>query len=886
MNIAEKKKIVVVIGPGRSGTSAITRGLKVFGVDLGGNLMPPKSGVNDKGFWEDQDIYSLNRDIFKEIKHDWHRLTPVDFNILPKREFDALKLRAIEVIRNKTKTTNLFGMKDPQITRLLPFWREVFAYLSLKDTYVIACRNPMNVARSLSKYTGFSLVKSYLLWFENTFASLIASEGANRVVVSYDFLMQNPLAQLQRIGSALDLQVDANGNDFYEYSSQFLDAKLRHNEFQIDDLLSDGDVPPKCIMLYELILKFATDAIAINSQNAIQEINRFKSIHHGDSFLQKCVQNLEDKQSATFSELVERDAQLVQLNQTVSGRDGHIASLMQTVESLIIDRDSKNAGLTQLHGAFTRLSQERDEQTAQLNQVIAARNEEIFNLKQTIKSLIIDRDSQNAGFAQLRDAFTRLSQERDEHVAQLNHVVATRDERIEKVNMELSALYKSKSWRLTTPLRKLVWLGRELLAFPFRRGGQNAHSPAPASVLVPESPCSVLCGVKAMPKENSFRILLVSYYCPTRAHAGGLRILDIYALIRRHCPDIQLDLFTYHRPSIDWSLDEIYRLFDNVYFSPVEDLTAETLVDLRGAPLTYDVVDLQFHQSAYHINEYKKISKKIIFTPMECAAKVLFLELRSKLQVRNFLRFRKLPTLICAAAEEIVFAHKVDQVVCVSSTDAAFLRMLTSSKRICGIDTCVSQFEFREALASYYEIAGAINKPISVLYVAYFGSETNVLALLWYLEHVHPLIKARVPDYTLKVVGRGDLSPFFKYREKSIEFVGEVPAISPYIKEARVSIAPALGGSGFRGKVNQYAVLGCPCVVSPIAFKGLSYQDGVNIFIAKTPEMFADRCVQLLTDTELNDRIGKAARQLCMERYTWQSKWVAIRKIYKLEVVE
>jgi glycosyltransferase involved in cell wall biosynthesis len=74
-------------------------------------------------------------------------------------------------------------------------------------------------------------------------------------------------------------------------------------------------------------------------------------------------------------------------------------------------------------------------------------------------------------------------------------------------------------------------------------------------------------------------------------------------------------------------------------------------------------------------------------------------------------------------------------------------------------------------------------------------------------------------------------------------------------------------------------------VVSPIAFKGLAYQDGMSIFVAETPELFADRCIQLLTDLDLNDRMGQAARRLCLDRYSWASKWPAIREIYTLQGV-
>ncbi|MCK4623659.1 MAG: glycosyltransferase [Desulfuromonadales bacterium] len=410
--------------------------------------------------------------------------------------------------------------------------------------------------------------------------------------------------------------------------------------------------------------------------------------------------------------------------------------------------------------------------------------------------------------------------------------------------------------------------------------------------------------------EAKFRILLVSYYCPTRAHAGGLRILDIYELIRQRCPDVQLDLLTHHRPTIDWSLDEVYQIFHNVYLSPTEDLTPDGLTALRGSPMTYDVIDHQFHQSGYQIDAFKCIGDKIIFTPMESMVKVLFVDLadafkhisrkiiftpikllskilfidpHSKFLTHDRLRPLNIPLALHLAAHEVKFTLKADEVVCVGQKDAACIRAVALSRHVRGVDTGVSQFEFAEALAPNFTSTSATDRPCRLLYVAYFGSETNVIALRWYLDHVHHLVKASVPDYIFTVVGRGDISSFSKYADNSIEFVGEVPALAPHIQQARVCIAPAFNGSGLRGKINQYAVLGVPCVVSPISARGLAYQDGVNIFIAKNPEVFADRCVRLLTDSDLNNRMGHAARQLCIKHYSWQSKWAAIRKIYKLK---
>jgi glycosyltransferase involved in cell wall biosynthesis len=461
-------------------------------------------------------------------------------------------------------------------------------------------------------------------------------------------------------------------------------------------------------------------------------------------------------------------------------------------------------------------------------------------------------------------------------------VIAERDNELNEFRTELSAVYKSKSWRVTSPLR---WLVRKYSGAD--SGDTNRKykdlKTKPRQELPPASNFESADNVPAEHNNSRFRILLVSYYCPTRAHAGGLRILDIYALIRKQCPNFQIDLLTFHRPSIDWSLDAARHVFHNVYLSPTEELTPEALLELRGTPLNYDVVDLQFHQSGYQIDAFRCIGSKIIFTPMESLAKVAFIDLRTNLLTTNSSQLLKVAASLRAAAEEVVFALKADEVICVSRADASFLRAITSSRRVRWMDTGVSQFEFADALDPDFGCTHANSRRCNVLFVAYFGSETNVSALRWYLDNVHPIVKAAVPAYVLTIVGRGDLSAFSNYRDSSIEFVGEVDAVAPYIQAARVGIAVALSGSGFRGKVNQYAILGVPSVVSPIAHKGLAYQDGKNIFVAEKPGVFAEKCVQLLTDFELNDRMGRLARELCLANYTWQSKWPEICSIYNLE---
>jgi len=232
-----------------------------------------------------------------------------------------------------------------------------------------------------------------------------------------------------------------------------------------------------------------------------------------------------------------------------------------------------------------------------------------------------------------------------------------------------------------------------------------------------------------------------------------------------------------------------------------------------------------------------------------------------------------------------MFSRKADEVVCVSEKDASSLRMFCHATKVSSLETAVSNIEFPDVFDYRHEdIAPELKQPI-ILFIAYFGSQTNIDALKWYLTKVHPLINKALPEYKLHIVGRGDLSIFNEYQSGSIEFIGEVPTLAPYIREAKIGISPALTGGGFRGKINQYSIFGVPVVASALSAKGLIYQDGLDIFITNHARQFAKQCIRLLRENDLNREMGQRAREKAFAKYTWESRMDDIKKIYNLEVV-
>lgn len=237
----QKKRLVVVLGMHRSGTSAITRGLRALGVALGERTAPGVVGENDKGFWEDVDLQELNNQMLSFLDSSWDDVRPVSSADVTRLERAGFPARCQALLAAKLDAESVFGLKDPRLARLIPFWGRVFRDCSFDVVYVIALRNPLSVVRSLAKRNGMDPVQGYLLWADHVLASLLATEGEGRVLVDYDLLMAEPTAQLQRMAAALSLSVI--DEELAIYRDSFIDEGLRHAAFGLADLEAD----PACL---------------------------------------------------------------------------------------------------------------------------------------------------------------------------------------------------------------------------------------------------------------------------------------------------------------------------------------------------------------------------------------------------------------------------------------------------------------------------------------------------------------------------------------------------------------------------------------------------------------------------------------------------------------
>jgi polysaccharide biosynthesis protein PslH len=214
------------------------------------------------------------------------------------------------------------------------------------------------------------------------------------------------------------------------------------------------------------------------------------------------------------------------------------------------------------------------------------------------------------------------------------------------------------------------------------------------------------------------------------------------------------------------------------------------------------------------------------------------------------------------ARAERLYARRADHVVTVSPADQDFFAGLTDSRKVSVIPTGVDLDYFQPA-----DSAGDAQRLVFTGTMDYFPNEDGIVYLI---REILPLIRRRIPEVILSVVGRRPSSWLQALAAKTlgVEVTGRVEDVRPYIREAAVYVVPLRVGGGTRLKIFEAMAMGKAIVSTSIGAEGLDVRHDRDIVLADGPPAFANAVVDLLQDEARRRRIGGAATELA-SRYSW-----------------
>jgi sugar transferase (PEP-CTERM/EpsH1 system associated) len=207
--------------------------------------------------------------------------------------------------------------------------------------------------------------------------------------------------------------------------------------------------------------------------------------------------------------------------------------------------------------------------------------------------------------------------------------------------------------------------------------------------------------------------------------------------------------------------------------------------------------------------------------------------------------------------------RRFDGVVAVSEVDRAVFERDFGAARAYAVPTGVDTDYFRPGATPV--------RDNTLVFVGSMDWTPNEEGVLWFIDHVLPLVKLSVPGVTLTVVGR-DPSPALTKAvvgRPDVRLTGRVPDVRPYVHEAAVCIIPLRIGGGTRIKLYEAMAMGKAVVSTSIGAEGLPVTSGRDITLADEAGDFAAAVVGFLTNRPESERVGLAARQLVERRFSW-----------------
>ncbi len=209
--------------------------------------------------------------------------------------------------------------------------------------------------------------------------------------------------------------------------------------------------------------------------------------------------------------------------------------------------------------------------------------------------------------------------------------------------------------------------------------------------------------------------------------------------------------------------------------------------------------------------------------------------------------------------------------VLVSEVDAEYLKKACPKTDIRVIQNGVD--------SDFYKPMGGEQTPETIVFEGNMSFPPNVDAVKYFVKDIFPLVLKLAPHAKFIIVGKDPVVEVKELQASNIVITGYVNDTRPYLDSAVVFVSPMRKGAGIKNKILQAWAMEKPVVATSISVGGLKFADRENIVLEDSPQKFAEAIVSLFDNPVDAKQIGKLARKMILDNYSWKSK---AEEFYKL----
>lgn len=224
-------------------------------------------------------------------------------------------------------------------------------------------------------------------------------------------------------------------------------------------------------------------------------------------------------------------------------------------------------------------------------------------------------------------------------------------------------------------------------------------------------------------------------------------------------------------------------------------------------------------------------------------------------------------------AEEARIARRADRTLLVSKAEAALFaaRLGEPENRIEAMGNGIDSVLFDPARVVPEPRMLAVEGP-RLVFTGQMDYAPNIDAVERAMDRILPLVRARLPQASLHVVGRNPpFSLLARHGREGVHVWGRVADIRPWLAAADLALVPLEIARGVQNKVLEAMAMALPSVLSTGAATGIDAVEGRDFAIAESDEALAEKVLALSCDRDRARNMGQAARAWILANASWEA---------------
>jgi hypothetical protein len=255
------RTLVMVVGPGRSGTSTMAGALAHSGFHVP-NAIPPNES-NPRGFFEPRWAVNFHKRLLKQsgvmtLDPDPRALERVESLTARPEVRDELRTWLAE----KWELDERLVIKDPRLTWFQGLWGELAREQGVDPRFVIMIRPPAEVSASRTTYYKARDVGAVGGWINVALMTEQLTSSSPRCVVSYAQLLKDWRAELGRLETQLDIQLDPGPDTHPHENDTFIEPSLRRMSDGWGNVAVPAHLAELADRVHDVLHRMATDGDA------------------------------------------------------------------------------------------------------------------------------------------------------------------------------------------------------------------------------------------------------------------------------------------------------------------------------------------------------------------------------------------------------------------------------------------------------------------------------------------------------------------------------------------------------------------------------------------------------------------------------------------------